>query len=84
MKKEKSVYSTAIAIAVFSEILFGLSFIFIRMCVNEVSVFTLLSWRTMTAFAAMTICALVGILKIDLKGKDLKPLLLLSLFQPVL
>ena len=84
MNQGKSVYSKGIIIAVFSEVLFGLSFIFIRMCVNDVSVFTLLSWRTIVAFFAMTICAVLGIIKIDLKGKNLKPLLLLSFFQPVL
>ncbi|MEY8367410.1 DMT family transporter [Anaerovoracaceae bacterium 42-11] len=84
MNQGKNVYSKGIIIAVFSEVLFGLSFIFIRMCVDEVSVFTLLSWRTMVAFIAMTICAALGIIKIDLKGKNLKPLLLLSFFQPVL
>lgn len=81
MNQGKSVYSKGIIIAVFSEVLFGLSFIFIRMCVNDVSVFTLLSWRTIVAFFAMTICAVLGIIKIDLKGKNLKPLLLLSFFS---
>ncbi len=84
MKTLKNTYAMGIVIALFSEVLFGLSFVFIRLCVNEVSVFTLLSWRTVTAFIAMTICACLGIIKIDLKGKDLKPLLLLSFFQPVL
>lgn len=71
-------------VAILSEVLFGLSYVFIRMCVTEVSVFTLLSWRSMIAFIAMTICILLGFLKVDLKGKNLKPLLMLSLFQPVL
>ena len=74
----------ALFIAVCSEIVFGLSFIFIKMCVDTISVFTLLSWRSITAFIAMTLCALLGIVKIDLRGKDLRPLFLLSLFQPVL
>ncbi len=74
----------ALFIAVCSEIVFGLSFIFIKMCVDTISVFTLLSWRSITAFTAMTLCALLGIVKIDLRGKDLRPLFLLSLFQPVL
>ena len=74
----------ALFIAVCSEIVFGLSFIFIKMCVDTISVFTLLSWRSIIAFTAMTLCALLGIVKIDLRGKDLRPLFLLSLFQPVL
>ncbi len=80
MNKEKG----ALLIAICSEIIFGLSFIFIKMCVDTISVFTLLSWRSITAFTVMTICALAGIVKIDLRGKNLRPLLLLSLFQPVL
>ena len=83
MGKEKNKYLGAIFIALFSEILFGLSFIFIKMCVSSISIFTLLSWRGLTAFAAMTVCALLGIIKIDLKGKNLRPLLLLSFFQPI-
>lgn len=83
MKSGINKQAGAVMIALFSEILFGLSFIFIRMCVTTVSVFTLLSWRSLLAFAAMTVCALLGIVKIDLKGKNLRPLLLLSLFQPV-
>lgn len=83
MGKEKNKYLGAVFIALFSEILFGLSFIFIKMCVSSISIFTLLSWRGLTAFAAMTVCALLGIIKIDLKGKNLRPLLLLSFFQPI-
>lgn len=83
MKSRTNKQTGAVMIALFSEVLFGLSFIFIRMCVTTVSVFTLLSWRSLFAFAVMTVCALLGIVKIDLKGKNLRPLLLLSLFQPV-
>ena len=44
----------------------------------------MLAWRNVIALIAMTICAFAGILKINLKGKDLRPLLVLSLFQPIL
>lgn len=83
MINEKNKYASAIAIALFSEVLFGLSFIFIKMIVGDVSVFTLLSWRSLFAFTAMTICVLTGVLKVNLKGKNIKPLLMLSFFQPV-
>ena len=63
---------------------FGLSFIFIKLVVDEIPLFSMLAWRNVIALIAMTICAAVGILDIHLKGKDLKPLLLLSLFQPIL
>ncbi len=63
---------------------FGLSFIFIKLVVDEIPLFSMLAWRNVIALIAMTICAAVGILDIHLKGKDLKLLLLLSLFQPIL
>lgn len=67
-----------------SSLLFGLSFIFVKQSVNEVSTFTLLSWRFLFAFFGMCICALFGLLKISLRRKPLKPLLLIALFQPIL
>ena len=82
MKNPKTV--RAILLCLLTSLLFGLSFIFIRMSVTEVSVLTMLSWRHMIALAAMTICAKAGIFKIDLKGKDIKPLLKLSIYQPIL
>lgn len=63
---------------------FGLSFIFIKLVVDEIPLFSMLAWRNVIALIAMTICAFAGILKINLKGKDLRPLLVLSLFQPIL
>lgn len=63
---------------------FGLSFIFIKMCVTEIPLFTMLAWRNVIALIAMTICILAGVMKVNLKGKDIRPLLLLSFFQPIL
>lgn len=74
----------AILVCLLTSLLFGLSFIFIRMSVTEVSVLSMLSWRHMLALAAMTLCAKAGIFKIDLKGKNIKPLLKLSIYQPIL
>lgn len=76
--------SVAMACAMMSSLLFGLSFIFVKQSVNEVSTFTLLSWRFLFAFSGMCICVLFGLLKINLRGKPLKPLLLIALFQPIL
>lgn len=67
-----------------SSLLFGLSFIFVKQSVNEVSTFTLLSWRFLFAFFGMCICVLFGLLKINLLRQALKPLLLIALFQPIL
>lgn len=84
MKANFGLKTRGLMIAVFSEILFGMSFIFIRLCIENVSVFTLLSWRCIVAFIAMTGCVAAGLLDVNLKKRNLKPLLLISLFQPVL
>ena len=67
-----------------SSLLFGLSFMFVKQSVNNVSAFTLLSWRFLFAFFAMCLCALLGLFKLNLRGKDLKPLLLIAIFQPLI
>jgi len=74
----------AILACLLISLLFGFSFIFIRMCVIETPLFTMLSWRNIIALVAMTVCAKIGFLDIHLKGKNIKPLLLLSLYQPIL
>ncbi len=84
MKQKVSKQLIAMACAMMSSILFGLSFMFVKQSVNEVSTFTLLSWRFLFAFFGMCICALFGVLKLNLRGKPLKPLLLIAFFQPIL
>lgn len=74
----------AILLSLVSEGIFGFSFIFIKTNLETVSVFTLLSWRWMTAFLGMTVCVVLGFVKVNFRGKNLKPLIMLSLFQPVL
>lgn len=74
----------AVLACLLGALLFGFSFIFIRMCVIETPLFTMLSWRNIIAVTAMTICVKLGGLDVHLKGKNIKPLLLLSLYQPVL
>lgn len=74
----------AVGACLITSTFFGLSFIFIKMCVTEIPVFTMLAWRNIIALAAMTVCVFTGILDVNLKGKNIKPLLVLSLFQPIL
>lgn len=74
---------SAFLIIILSEVLFGLSFLFVKISVTSVSIFTLLSWRNVLAVLFMTIFAKVGLLDVQLRGKNVRPLLLLSLFQPV-
>ena len=72
------------ACQVLAALLFGFSFLFVKLSVARVSTLTLLSWRFFIAFVAMGLLALFKIIKIDLRGKNLWPLLLIAAFQPVL
>ena len=67
-----------------AHIFFGFSFIAVRLGATASSPLTLLSWRFLLAFVAMELCKRLGIFHIDLKGKSLKPLFLMVLFQPLL
>ena len=67
-----------------SEFLFGLSFLFSKDATNQAGVFELLGWRFLIAFAAMSICALTGIIKIHIRKENIKRLFLIALFSPVI
>lgn len=64
--------------------IYGLSFLFTKNATDSVSPFTLLSWRFLFAFIFLSICAATHLIRINLKGKSLKPLVLLAIFHPVL
>jgi drug/metabolite transporter (DMT)-like permease len=82
MKKEKIALGVVSAIA--CEVLFGFSYLFTKRITDAVSPMTLLSWRFVAAFLIFNLCALTGIVKLDLKGKPLSYLVLIAVFQPVL
>ena len=64
------------------EILYGLSYVFTKQATVSVSAFALLGWRFFIAVMVINLCVAARIIKIDLKGKSLKPLILLALFSP--
>jgi drug/metabolite transporter (DMT)-like permease len=66
------------------EVLYGMSYIFTKQATQSASALSLLGWRFLLAFIVMNVLALMGIIKIRLKGKDLKSLLLVALFSPVI
>lgn len=66
------------------EILFGLSYIFTKDATKAASVFALLGWRFLIAVIVMSICVAIGVVKIHLKEKSLKPLLIVALLSPVI
>lgn len=64
------------------ETLYGLSYIFTKAAMQTASPFTLLGWRFIIAITVIGICIYFRLIKINLKGKPLKPLLIVSLFSP--
>ncbi len=66
------------------EILFGLSYVFTKHVTDLASELSLLGWRFFIAFVVMNICVFTGIIKINLRGKKLKPLIAVAFFSPVM
>lgn len=73
----------AIVACVISTVFFGLSFIFVKLCVTDVSPFDMLAWRNLIALAVMALLIATGVFKVKLRGKNVKALILMSLFEPV-
>lgn len=70
--------------ALTAETIYGLSYVFTKDATETASAFTLLGWRFFIAFLAMSFLAVFGIVKVDYRGKDLKPLLAVAIFSPVI
>lgn len=66
------------------ETLFGFSYLFTKDATVTASTFALLGWRFLIAIAAMSLCAATGLMKINLKGKSIRPLLNVALLNPVI
>lgn len=66
------------------EVLFGLSYLFTREAAGHASALALLGWRFLVATLALLLLRAVGVVHVRLKGKDLRPLLLVALFDPIL
>lgn len=64
--------------------IFGFSFLFSKLALDVAEPFVLLTVRFLTAYLLMTFLIVTGILPCHLKGKNIKPLILLGIFQPVL
>ncbi|SMP45872.1 DMT family transporter [Anoxynatronum buryatiense] len=65
-------------------IIFGLSFMFTKEGLTVIQPFHLLAFRFGVAVLFMTLLRMLGLLKMDFRGKNIKVLLFLSLFQPVI
>lgn len=80
MKSSKYLpYIAGIAVS----IIFGMSFMFTKQALDSFSTFHLLAFRFTLASLALTVLAIFGVIKIELKNKPIKELLLLCLFQPI-
>lgn len=66
------------------ETLYGLSYIFTKQATDSASPLALLGWRFLIAAVVMSALILVRVVKVNLTLKRIKPLLLISCFNPVL
>lgn len=82
MKAERKV--TGILAVIGAEIIFGCSFLFTKSVTGQVSVFTLISWRFLLAFAVMSLLRAAGVIQVRYRGKDPRLLFAIGLLQPVL
>ncbi len=73
-------YGAGLAIS----LIFGLSFMFTKQALDVFSPIHLLSFRFLLAAIVLSVLAMFNIVKLQLKGKPIKELLLLTAFQPVL
>ncbi len=64
--------------------IYGLSFLATRTVVTHTTPLSLLSWRFTLSFIIMSILCLARVIKLNLRGKNIVPLIMLGVFQPVL
>ncbi|WP_214658941.1 DMT family transporter [Candidatus Formimonas warabiya] len=65
-------------------LIFGFSFLFTKNALETLDTFQLLFLRFLMAFIVMSLLVLFKIIKINFQGKNLKPLLLVAILQPVI
>ena len=65
-------------------ILYGMSYVFIKQASETASPFAILGWRYLLAFVTMSLLAGCEIIPVRLKGKNLRPLMIVALFCPVI
>lgn len=74
-----------IALGIVPYAIFGLSFLFTKVAVNEIdNVFQVIGLRLLIAAVTLIALKLIGVVKMNLKGKSIKPLITIALLQPIL
>lgn len=76
--------TAAFWLAAFTYFIWGFTFLASRVAQNYGTPFVLLFWRFALAFALMNLLCLTGRFHVHLHGRDLRPVLLAGLFEPVL
>lgn len=71
-------------LAFLSQFIFGFSFLFSSIALEHTTPLILLGFRFAAAFLIMNLLRLTGKFPVNLKGKPIKPLLMLGLLQPVI
>lgn len=86
MKKDHAFSKNTIGVIciILSEVINGITYYFIKTGVEVSNIFSLLSWRFTLAFLFLLLLVKLGFLKVDFKGKDLRPLIAIAFFSPVL
>ena len=64
------------------ETLYGLSYMFTKQATEMASEFMLLSWRFIISVLIMKVLIICGIMKIDIRKKNIKPIMMVALFSP--
>lgn len=70
--------------AIGCEVLFGLSYLFTKEAGQTASALALLGWRFLVAALFLLILFVIGLIRVNLKGKSIKYVLLAAIFSPVL
>ncbi len=82
--KKMSKQTQATLLALLAYFLWGFSFLFSRLGMDEAPPFVMLAHRFTLAAAAMALLALTGVVKVRLRGKRVGRLLLMGLCEPVI
>ena len=70
--------------AISCETIFGLSYVFVKQATNVATAFQFLGWRFLIAAVFMSICILLGLIKVSFKGKKMHPLFLIAVCNPAI
>lgn len=69
--------------AIGCEVLFGLSYLFTKEAGQTASALALLGWRFLVAALFLLILFVIGLIRVNFKGKSIKYVLLAAIFSPV-